>query len=612
MAPTLGMARVDRLPASSCGAARTDARWVRAEAVCHVGQALRGTSRYSCTSAVNYSGGVSMSETVIEYVLRRLKDIGVDHIFGVAGDYAFPVQDAIVEHPGIEWVGCCNELNAGYAADGYARVHGIAALSTTYGVGELSAINAVAGSYAENVPVVHLTGMPAMPVQKARAPVHHTLGNGEFDLFKNMADTVVRASAIMTPQNAACETERLIATALYQRGPVYMAFPADLADEPVVSRAQPLVLPFSDRPSLDAAVAAITEALGSAGTACVLPGILTARLGLRDAVQAFIDASGLPFATMFGDKSVLDEQQAAYIGMYDGRLMDPDVRGFVESCDHVVCIGTVLTDFNAGAFTAHLDPARTIDIGHHRTRVGSQVFTSVEMGDVLAGLTQRVTKRTISTTIRPATLGPVTGDGDMEITAEALYPRWERFFRPDDIIITETGSSAMGLAFAHLPKGAQFHNQTLWGSIGWATPAAFGAAVADPGRRLVLVTGDGAHQLTAQEISQFGRRGLKPIVFVLNNNGYMVERMLCKDPAIAYNDLASWNYAELPHALGCNGWYTARATTCGELDEAMKAAEQGDTAVYIEVVTGTYAAPPLVMRLHESIGSLYSAPKWGL
>ena len=553
-----------------------------------------------------------MSETVIEYVLRRLKDVGVDHIFGVAGDYAFPIDDAIARHPGLDYVGCCNELNAGYAADGYARVHGIGALCTTYGVGELSAINAIAGSYAENVPVIHITGMPAMPVQKVRAPVHHTLGNGEFDLFKKMADTVVRASAILTPQNTAYETERLIATALYQRGPVYMAIPSDVADMPVVSQAQPLSLPYSDRSSLDAAVGAITGALGAAETACVLPGILTARLGLKDAVQGFIDASGLPFATMFGDKSVLNEQQRAYIGMYDGHLMDPDVRALVESCDKVICIGTMLTDFNSGAFTANLDRERTIDIGHHQTRVGSQVFASIEIGDVLSELSQRVSKRTMPITIQPATLGPVSGDGDMQITAEALYSRWERFFKPDDIIFTETGTCSMGLAFAHLPNGAQFHNQTLWGSIGWATPAAFGAAVADSGRRLILVTGEGSHQLTAQEISQFGRRGLKPIIFVLNNHGYLIERLLCKDGSMAYNDLAAWNYTALPHALGCHEWYTARAGNCGELDEAMKAAEQGDKACYIEVVTDTYAAPALATKMHENIGSLYGVPKMGL
>ena len=114
----------------------------------------------------------------------------------------------------------------------------------------------------------------------------------------------------------------------------------------------------------------------------------------------------------------------------------------------------------------------------------------------------------------------------------------------------------MGLAFAHLPTGARFYNQTLWGSIGWATPAALGAAVAAPDRRVVLITGEGSHQLTAQEICQFHRLGLRPIIFVLNNSGYLIERLLCKDPDIAYNNVASWNYAELPHALGCEGWFT--------------------------------------------------------
>ncbi len=179
------------------------------------------------------------SPTVIDHVLSRLKDIGITKVFGVAGDFAFPIEDAIVGFPGIDWVGCCNELNAGYAADGHARVHGIAALNTTYGVGELSAINAIAGAYAEHVPVFHLVGMPNLPAQAGRALVHHTLGNGEFDFFHKMAEKVVCASAIMTPQNAAYETERLIAEALYHRRPVYMAFPADVANQPVVEHCNP-------------------------------------------------------------------------------------------------------------------------------------------------------------------------------------------------------------------------------------------------------------------------------------------------------------------------------------------------------------------------------------
>src|SRR5882757_764209 len=169
-----------------------------------------------------------MYETVTEHVLGRLKTIGIDDIFGVPGDYAFSVHDAIVHDRHINWIGCCNELNAAYAA------------------GELSALNGIAGAYAEHLPVFHLVGMPTVAAQTSRALVHHTLGTGEFDVFRKMAEPVVCASAVMTPQNVACETERLIAAALYHRRPVYMAFPSDVANQPVVSSAQPVAPPRSD------------------------------------------------------------------------------------------------------------------------------------------------------------------------------------------------------------------------------------------------------------------------------------------------------------------------------------------------------------------------------
>ncbi|RDJ20002.1 alpha-keto acid decarboxylase family protein [Bosea caraganae] len=547
-----------------------------------------------------------MTLTVIEHVLERLKAIGIADVFGVPGDYAFPVNDAVCNDKAMRWIGCTNELNAAYAADGYARVKGMAALSTTYGVGELSAINGVAGAYAEHLPIFHLVGTPSLSVQKSRAAMHHTLGTGDFDLFRRMSEPVVCAHAVMTPQNVAFETERLIHAALFHRRPVYMAFPADCANQPVQGRAEPIAMPTSDANTLDEATNAIASALDQAGSACVLPGILIARCGLRDAMQAMIDRSGLPFATMFMDKSALDERQAAYVGMYDGAIMTEEVRDFVEGCDQVLAIGTLASDFNTGAFTARLDPGRTIGIGHHHVRVGGKTFANVELGDVLVALAGKLAKRRWKT-IPAAPTGERPGGGSDPITAEALYPRWESFLKPGDTLVAETGTASMGLGFAHLPAGATFHNQTLWGSIGWATPAAVGAAAAAPGRRTILVTGEGSHQLTAQEIGQFGRLGLKPIIFVLNNNGYLIERLLCKDPAIAYNDLAPWRYTELPHALGCDGWFTARVTTCAELDAALAEAENASGGVYIEVVTDTYAASKLAIKLHDSIESLYAA-----
>ncbi len=223
---------------------------------------------------------------------------------------------------------------------------------------------------------------------------------------------------------------------------------------------------------------------------------------------------------------------------------------------------------------------------------------NIELGEILAGLAKKLTKRDWQK-LAPTSLGEKAGQGDDPITVEALYPRWAEFLKPGDIVIGETGTVSMGLGFALMPKGATFHNQTLWGSIGWATPAAVGVAAAAPDRGVVLLTGDGSHQLTAQEIGQFGRRGLKPVIFLLNNNGYLIERLLCKNPKIAYNDIAPWRYAELPHALGCDGWYIARVTTCAELDKALEQASKAKSGVYIEVVTDTYNASPLSLKLHD-------------
>ena len=545
--------------------------------------------------------------TVIEYVLSRLKAIGVGDVFGVPGDFSFPINDAICHSKEVKWIGCCNELNAAYAADGYARVRGVGAICTTYGVGELSALNAIAGSYAERLPVFHLVGMPNSSAQESRLVMHHTLGNGEYDLFYRMTEPVVCARAIMTPQNVVMQTERLIAEALYRRRPAYMAFPADLADQPVLGApARSFEMPQSNPDSLAAATEAIARALEEAGTACVLPGVLLARTGLAGAMQQVIEHTGLPFATMFWDKSVIDEQHPQHMGMYDGALLNEHVRGFVENCDRVLMVGTIMSDFNSGAYTAKIDPEKIIRISNHRVHIGRKVYGNVELRDILAALLKALPKRDWKR-IAPVGPDPITGSGDDAITAAALYPRWERFLRPNDILMAETGTASMGMGFTRMPAGATFYNQTLWGSIGWATPAAFGAAVAAPDRRVVLITGEGAHQFTAQEISQFPRYGLKPVIFVLNNNGYLIERLLCKEPAIEYNDISQWNYAALPKALGCEGWYTARAATCGELDAALEAASNAPNGAYVEVVTDPYAASPLALKLHESFRKLYKA-----
>ncbi len=547
-----------------------------------------------------------MKQTVIEYVLGRIADLGIRDIFGVAGDYAFPIEDAICASSTLRWVGNCNELNAAYAADGYARVNGMAALATTFGVGELSALNGIAGSYAENLPVIHLVGMPASGVQKSGRLVHHTLGDGDFSVFYKMSQGVVCAHALLTPENCVAETERVIASALRERRPVYLGIASDHAEMLVAGEAAFLPVAKSDPLALDAALTAIHQRLSDCRSACILPGVIVARRGLREQVTRLVERSGLPFATMFMDKSVLDESLPHYLGIYDGQLMNEPVREFIENCDCVLGIGAVMTDFNSGCFTACLPAEKTIHIHSESVDVGKVSFPNVLMSDVIDALSQRIRPMRVDAP-RATGCGLPEAPPSGEISVGYLYPRLEQMLKPDDIIIAETGTCSMGLGFALLPARAEFHNQTLWGSIGWATPAAFGAAVAAPERRVILLTGEGSHQLTVQEISQFGRMGLKPIILVLNNNGYLIERLLCKEPEASYNNLAGWEYSKLPEALGCKQWFCCRVTCCDELDSALLQAGSTQQGCYIEIVTGRYEAPELATKLHQSLSALYSA-----
>src|SRR5438094_5775927 len=162
-----------------------------------------------------------MSErpAVADYIVRRLAGEGITDCFGVAGDFAFKLCDAVARSEAIRWVGCSNELDAAYAADGYARVRGCSMLCTTYAVGELSALNGVMGAKAERSCVFHLVGMPSMRSQRVGTIIHHTLGDGVFQNFANISAQAACVSAVSTPDNSAHERERLIATARVESTP---------------------------------------------------------------------------------------------------------------------------------------------------------------------------------------------------------------------------------------------------------------------------------------------------------------------------------------------------------------------------------------------------------
>lgn len=287
------------------------------------------------------------------------------------------------------------------------------------------------------------------------------------------------------------------------------------------------------------------------------------------------------------------------------RCQSRKTRQIVEGADLVLDLGGVnLNDITTAAYSGQLDLSRFITVGLDDVRIGEEVIAGVRLADVLSELAKF---KPSSAPYRGKSQGlaPVNGSPTDKITMAALYPRYASFLRAGDTVVLETGSSSLGVTPTILPDGVRVEAQVLWGSIGWATPAAFGVALADPGRRTVLITGEGSHQLTANDIGAMGRFGANVIAFVLNNSGYLIERALEQNPNWTYNDLASWNYAELPKALGCADWFTARVTTLGELDEAMKAARVTKTGAYIEIIGGKMDMPPALAFAHGQLKAMY-------
>src|SRR5712692_8359777 len=325
--------------------------------------------------------------SVVDYIVQRLADEGITDCFGVPGDYAFPVCDAVERNPNIKWIGCSNELNASYAADGYARVRGAAMLATTYAVGELSALNGVMGAKAERSLIFHVVGMPSYQNQRLRKTMHHTLGDGAFGNFIDISAQAACCHAVINPDNCMIEMERVIAEARRNNQPAYIVVPSDYALAPITPiEVRPLTLK-SNEASLKKAVAAIAERIKNAKSVVALPAFTLSRVGLQKEARKAIEALGCPFATTSMEKCIIDESHPQFAGMYSGVLSPKDTREIVESAEVVIDLGGIsFNDETTMGFSTHLDPARFVSIGLNDVSIGEQVFGNVRLVDMLAAL----------------------------------------------------------------------------------------------------------------------------------------------------------------------------------------------------------------------------------
>ena len=532
--------------------------------------------------------------TVAEYLLTRLKEIGVDHLFGVPGDFVLGFFNQVLKSD-LQYVGTCNELNAAYAADGYARIRGIGAFSSTYGVGELSAVNGVAGAFAERVPVVVITGSPSTANFRTRPLLHHTLGDYQIPL--RIYEKITAASTqLVSADTAPVEIDRVLSACLSHQQPVYISLPSDVVML-TCHRPNTFLFPPPARSDQDALGEAIKEALGMLDQArkpVVIADVELIRFKLQQAFAGLLDKTGFPYVTMMLGKTVLSEHHPQFIGLFEGDRSRDYVRKRVESADCVLQLGALMTDLNTGGFTTHLDDSKTISANIHSVKIKHHYYENVYLHDFILGLTEKLSHRESETLdIQCATHGcvhrhtePYRPHATTPLTIKRFFDRMSHFIKNDSIVIAETGVSLFSAAEMLMPEGATFIGQAFYGSIGYTVGATLGAGMAAQDRQTVLFVGDGSFQVTCQDLSTMVRNHLKPVIFLINNDGYTIERVISDRP---YNDIQPWHYHRLVDVFG--GGLGLDVRTEGELEDALGKAGTTDGLVFIEIHTGRLDCP---------------------
>lgn len=537
--------------------------------------------------------------TVADYLLDRLNELGIDEIFGVPGDYNLQFLDHITAREDLEWIGNANELNAAYMADGYARTKGISAFVTTFGVGELSAVNGLAGSYAENVPVIEIIGSPTTTVQKNKKLVHHTLGDGDFLRFERMHEEVTAAIAHLTAENATSEIDRVLAIALTERRPVYINLPIDIAEIQVTKATESVTQRKEKLTDAETVILSKVEtALQQATNPIVIAGHEILSYHLEQQLDEFIQKFNLPVTTLPLGKSAFNEKDIHYLGTYTGSTTEEPLRSRVDTADLVLLLGVKLTDSATSGFSFGFTDKQIVSIGSTDVTFYGKKQERIQLDRFVSALS------TLSYSGFTGKLLPVKrvtnlNIADKKLTQEHFWKMVETSLVKGDTLIGEQGTSFFGLTNVPLKENMHFIGQPLWGSIGYTFPSALGSQIANKDSRHLLFIGDGSLQLTVQELGTAIREKLTPIVFVINNNGYTVEREI-HGATEQYNDIPMWDYQKLPLVFGGTDQTVAtyKVTTEIELDGAMEAAREDTKRLqWIEVVMDQEDAPELLKKL---------------
>ncbi|KAE9572768.1 Pyruvate decarboxylase [Colletotrichum fructicola] len=525
-----------------------------------------------------------------EYLFTRLRQLGIDSVHGVPGDFNLHLLD-YVKPSRLHWVGNANELNAGYAADGYARIKGIGALITTSGVGELSAINAIAGAYAERAAVVHIVGTPSRHLQDNRVMLHHGFNDGEYRRFAQMHSHVTVAQASLRSANETpAQIDEVLRQCLVQSRPVYIEVPQDLVSVPI--SAHNLEIPvwtpsYTPTSAEEAALAAILDRASSAQSPLILVDGEIRPLGIVEDVQKIVASTGWPTWTTPLGKSLIDETLPNFHGIYKGKHANSTEKELFGSSDLILYFGPHLSSTNTNQFSMIPRPEASIIFTDTEVKIGTQVFRDVTARAVVRALSQQLKTSNIHRyDVYPElpkdfkiSFADIPRNG--KIDQSKIWHLLANVIRPGDVVLGETGTSGHGSRVYPMPQHSRLFLPSTWLSIGYMLPAAQGAALAQreliqsskyhsiEKAQTILFIGDGSFQMTVQELSSIIRNNLDVIVFLINNDGYTIERCI-HGLEEGYNDVARWRYLQAPSFFGARqDSYVRSAKTWGELEDIL-------------------------------------------
>ena len=520
-----------------------------------------------------------MPETIGSLLLKRLYHLGLHHIFGIPGDYVLTLYKLIEESP-IHQIGTTREDCAGFAADAYARIRGIGGICVTYCVGGLNVVNAIACAYAERSPVVVLSGSPGIAERVQNPFLHHMVRDHATQ--REVFEKVTVASVLLDdPLTAEREIDRALALLRRYKRPIYFEIPRDKVLAPLESQSLPLPPETecaSDPAALKEAVSEVRAILADSERPVVLAGAEIYRFGLQDDLRNLIERMNAPIATTLLGKSVIQEDHPLHIGVYGGLVGREEVLEFVDNADCLMTLGTVFSDIDdIKVHTRLLASGRTIQATADAITIKHHRYDSVRFEDFVRALASAPLPSFPSRPLPKQ--DPLLFEAPVPstpVTLHSLFGHLDSLLTEKSLVIADVGESLFASADLHVHESARFLSPAYYTSMGFSVPAALGAGLADPSKRVVVLVGDGAFQMTGTELATCFRHGQTPIVIVLNNHGYTTEREILEGP---FNDIHEWHYEKVCALIGGGVGKTIR--TYSELVEGLKTAMADGSSLYV-------------------------------